>query len=100
MTGNPPLLETSGLTKVFGSGGLRHRNGVRAVNDLNLILQAGEAIGLVGESGSGKSPVARLIARLIQPTSGKILVQGKDVLAIDPRRASRSYRNDVQMIFQ
>jgi peptide/nickel transport system ATP-binding protein len=95
-----PLLETRGLTKVFSSGRVGNRRVVRAVDDLNLQVLAGQAIGLVGESGSGKSTVARLIARLMPPTSGQILLKGRDVIAAERRRASRSYRHDVQMIFQ
>ena len=95
-----PLLETRGLTKVFESGWLRSRRTVHAVDGVDLTLLAGQAVGLVGESGSGKSTVARLIARLVRPTAGQMLLNGRDVIAAEPRRASRAYRHDVQMIFQ
>jgi peptide/nickel transport system ATP-binding protein len=94
------LLEARGLQKIFVSGWLRNRKTVHAVDDVSLRVRAGQAIGLVGESGSGKSTVARLIARLVRPTSGQILLNGRDVLAHEPRRASAAYRHEVQMIFQ
>jgi peptide/nickel transport system ATP-binding protein len=94
------LLEARGLTKVFVSGRLRNRMTLRAVDDVSFTLRAGESVGLVGESGSGKSTVARLIARLEQPTAGQLLVGGQDMIAKEPRRASRGYRHQVQMIFQ
>jgi peptide/nickel transport system ATP-binding protein len=96
----PLLLETRNLEKIFVSGWLNNRKTVRAVDGVDLQLQAGQAIGLVGESGSGKSTVARLIARLVRPTSGQILLNGRDVTAEEPRHASRAYRHDMQMIFQ
>jgi peptide/nickel transport system ATP-binding protein len=95
-----PLLELRDLDKTFVTGWLRNRKAVRAVAGVNLTLRGGQAIALVGESGSGKSTVARLIARLVPPTSGQILLNGSDVLAAGRRRASRAYRHDVQMIFQ
>jgi peptide/nickel transport system ATP-binding protein len=95
-----PLLELRDLEKTFVTGWLRNRKTVRAVAGVDLTLRRGQAIGLVGESGSGKSTVARLIARLVPPTSGQILLNGSDVLAAEPRRASRGYRHNVQMIFQ
>jgi peptide/nickel transport system ATP-binding protein len=95
-----PLLETKGLDKVFISGFLKNRRTVHAVDDVSFQLNAGQSVGLVGESGSGKSTVARLIARLERPTAGQLLLNGEDVVAAEPRRASRSYRHEVQMIFQ
>jgi peptide/nickel transport system ATP-binding protein len=95
-----PLLEVRGLSKFFELGGFGSKRRLRALNDVSLSLECGEIVALVGESGSGKSTVARLVARLIQPTAGQILLEGKDVLADEPRRASLSYRAKVQMIFQ
>ena len=95
-----PLLELCALEKTFVTGWLRNRKTVRAVAGVDLALRPGQAIGLVGESGSGKSTVARLIARLVRPTSGQILLNGADVLAAGRRHTSRAYRHDVQMIFQ
>jgi peptide/nickel transport system ATP-binding protein len=99
-TADGPLLQVRGLHKDFTSGWMRRRQVVRAVRDVSFELGAGQAVGLVGESGSGKSTVARLIARLEQPTAGQILLDGQDVIAAEPRHASRGYRHQVQMIFQ
>ncbi len=95
-----PLLEVQSLNKIFTSGRVRNRRVVRAVNEVSFGVLAGESVGLVGESGSGKSTVARLVARLVRPTSGQILLDGRDVVRAEPRHASRSYRHQVQMIFQ
>ena len=89
---NVPLLEIRNLTKVFPGG-------VRAVDDVSLDIQSGETLGLVGESGSGKSTLGRLILRLIEPTSGSIHLEGKDLLAAGSGEMRR-LRRDLQIIFQ
>ena len=63
------VLDIQHLSKVFVSG----RRNVHAVTDFNLSVRKGEVVGLVGESGSGKSTVARLVARLYQPTGGRVI---------------------------
>lgn len=95
-----PLFGLRGLAKTFTSGSLGRRRSVHAVREVSLDIAAGEAVGLVGESGSGKSTVARLAVRLIEPTAGQILLDGRNVLAEERRQASRGYRHRVQMIFQ
>ncbi|MFT4109096.1 dipeptide ABC transporter ATP-binding protein [Propionicimonas sp.] len=95
----PPVVRLCQLSKVFRVGGFRRRD-VVAVRDVDLDLARGEILALVGESGSGKSTVAKMLARLEQPTSGSILLDGKDVLAQEGRRASLRYRSDIQMVFQ
>ncbi|WP_025745804.1 ABC transporter ATP-binding protein [Kallotenue papyrolyticum] len=95
-----PLLEVRHLTKRFPVGGLFRQKLVHALEDVSFDIYRGEVVALVGESGSGKSTTARLIARLIQPTAGKIIFQGRDVLQSEPRGASLHYRRQVQMIFQ
>ncbi len=99
-----PLLEIRHLTKVYTQaqsvlGGSSSRNEVRAVDDVSLDIHAGETLGLVGESGSGKSTLGRLILRLIEPTSGSIRFEDRDLLAARPSEMRR-LRRDMQIIFQ
>src|ERR1700685_1627467 len=101
-----PLFEIRNLTKIFPQseslfGGMagKKTSGIRAVDDVSLDIHAGETLGLVGESGSGKSTLGRLILRLIEPTSGSIRFEGRDLLAAD-RGEMRRLRRDMQIIFQ
>ncbi|MEU7297353.1 ABC transporter ATP-binding protein [Streptomyces exfoliatus] len=94
------LLQIRNLTKDFPVGSVFSRRRVRAVNGVDLDLDPGRVTALVGESGSGKSTIARCLARLERPTSGQILLDGEDVLRTERRRASRTYRSTVQMVFQ
>jgi len=95
-----PVLEVRNLTKHFTTGSVLKSQRILALNGVSFTIGRGEVLALVGESGSGKSTTARLIARLMPPTSGEILLRGQDVLKTEPRKASRSYRREVQMIFQ
>jgi peptide/nickel transport system ATP-binding protein len=97
---NEPLLEVRHLVKHFPMGGLFNPQHVHAVNDVSFAIRRRQVVSLVGESGSGKTTVARLIVRLIEPTSGEILLDGDNVLETEPRKASLPYRRRVQMIFQ
>ncbi|KQV65128.1 ABC transporter ATP-binding protein [Rhizobium sp. Root1220] len=97
-----PVLEVKGLTKRFDihSGLLGRVSGrVHAVENVSFDLRAGETLSLVGESGCGKSTTGRAVMRLIEPDGGSVLVDGKDVLALD-KRGMREMRKTVQMIFQ
>ena len=97
------LVEVRNLTKIFPLGesifGAEARGEVRAVDDVSLDIEAGETLGVVGESGSGKSTLGRLVLRLIQPTSGSIRFDGRDLLAANSSQMRR-YRRDMQIIFQ
>lgn len=95
-----PLISLRGLSMDFHTGGVLSRQVVRALRSVELDLFRGEIVALVGESGSGKSTIARCVARLQRPTSGSIILDGVDVLRSERRRASRSYRSKVQMVFQ
>ena len=93
-------LETIKLNKTYGArrflGGGRV---VTAATDVSLQVRRGETLGIVGESGSGKSTVARCIARLVDPTSGRIDLNGTDIARM-PERTLRPYRRRVQIVFQ
>ncbi len=97
-----PLLSVSNLTKEFPvrSGLLQRQTGsVHAVDGVDLQVEAGETLGLVGESGCGKSTTGRCVLRLIEPTSGEIRFDGKDVRALEGD-GLRALRRDIQIIFQ
>ena len=90
-----PLLSASGLTKVFHTGG----QDFLAVDDVSLDIAPGKVLGIVGESGSGKSTVARMVMRLIEPTSGKIMFEGENLTA-KSGEALRQTRRHMQIVFQ
>ncbi|MDQ3695592.1 MAG: ABC transporter ATP-binding protein [Chloroflexota bacterium] len=98
--GSSTVLEARGLSKRFSVGGFFARKQLHALEDAWFSLRRGTITALVGESGSGKSTAARLVARLLPPTSGEILYDGIDVLQSESRQASRMYRSKVQMVFQ
>jgi peptide/nickel transport system ATP-binding protein len=95
-------LEVRGLTKYFPADDalIGRRSRVHAADDVAFVLRPGTITALVGESGSGKSTVARLLARLYQPTAGQVLFGGVDVARARRRRDLLRYRSQVQMIFQ
>jgi oligopeptide/dipeptide ABC transporter ATP-binding protein len=97
-----PLLRVENLVKHFavkkGFFG-RASAAVQAVDGVSFDIAAGETLALVGESGCGKSTAGRLVLRLLEPTSGKVWFDGKDVFALDDRSV-RSLRREMQMIFQ
>jgi ABC-type oligopeptide transport system ATPase subunit len=96
-----PLLEVRHLSKHFArKQGLFGRPWMaRAVEDVSFTIERGETFGLVGESGSGKTTTGRCILRLIEPTSGEVIFDGRDVRALG-RRDLRQLRRDMQIVFQ
>ncbi|HET9730927.1 MAG TPA: ABC transporter ATP-binding protein [Acidimicrobiia bacterium] len=95
-------LRVHDLSKVFPvhSSFLRRVVGrVRAVDGVSFELARGETLGLVGESGSGKSTVARLVLRLVEPTTGVVEHEGRDLVQLEPA-ALRAARRDMQIVFQ
>jgi len=98
-----PLLDVRRLKRYFAAGGRRPFGAtaaaVKAVDDVSFTLDAGETLGLVGESGCGKSTLGRSILRLIEPTEGQILYEGRDIMGL--RGAGlRELRRHMQMVFQ
>ncbi len=92
------MLEVEGLTKQFSSGIMKKRN-VSAVDCVSFHIKKGKTLGLVGESGCGKTTIGRLILRLVEPTSGKVVFDGIDLLSLK-RSELRKIRPRMQMIFQ
>ena len=89
------ILEVKNLKKYFKtSKGMLH-----AVDDVSFTLERGTTLGVVGESGCGKSTLGRSILRLIEPSSGEVIFEGKDVAALN-QREMRHMRKDMQIIFQ
>jgi peptide/nickel transport system ATP-binding protein len=95
-----PLIRTEGLTRHFKVGPLFSRQVLHAVDDVNLTIDRGEIVALVGESGSGKSTIARLLARVYEPTSGEIYFEGRAVSGLRSRRERLAYSSEVPMVFQ
>jgi oligopeptide transport system ATP-binding protein len=106
MTASPattePLLRVENLAVSFPARGFFSRRGrrtVRAVDGVSLELGRSRTLGLVGESGCGKSTLARAILRLIPPTAGRVVFEGRDVATLSPR-ALRQLRRRMQLVFQ
>ena len=94
------LLQFHGVTKDFQSGLMPWtKRRVRAVDDVSLDLRAGETLGIVGESGSGKSTLLRIGLRLIRPTSGQVLFEGRDIGALQGHEL-KNVRRRMQAVFQ
>jgi oligopeptide/dipeptide ABC transporter ATP-binding protein len=97
-----PLLEVRNLVKYFPifRGLFKRQVGqVKAVDDVSYSVMQGETFGLVGESGCGKSTTARLVLKLMSPTSGQIFFDGRDITHLDSSD-TRALRKDLQIVFQ
>ena len=94
------LLRAERLTRHFKIGGTLASGTLHAVDDVTFSIGEREIVALAGESGSGKSTVARLLARVYQPTSGVVTFDGKPLPALRSRRAALRYSGQVPMVFQ
>ncbi len=90
-----PIIQIQHLTKTFGSGG----SAVRALEDISLDIRQGEIFGIIGLSGAGKSTLVRCMNLLERPTSGKVVVDGRDMTALSEKEL-RLARRSITMIFQ
>ena len=102
MTANTPVLEVTDLKKHFPvkKGLLRRTVGqVYAVDGVSFTISEGETLGLVGESGCGKTTAGRAVLRLIEPTSGSVKVEGREITGLS-KMEMRPYRREMQIVFQ
>ena len=89
------LMQIQHLSKVYGQG----ENQVRAVDDISFTVEKGEFLAIIGPSGSGKSTLLHILGGVDRPTSGKVLVNGRDMTALTPAQL-RAARREITMIFQ
>lgn len=94
-----PIFSVEGLSKHFVLGGARRGRILRGVDEVSFDLAPGETLAVVGESGSGKSTLARTVLRLLDPTSGRVTLHGRNLFELSPKEL-RATRRQVQMIFQ
>ncbi|TMV04557.1 ABC transporter ATP-binding protein [Brucella haematophila] len=98
--GRDPVIRVRNLGMTYQSGGIFNKKpGVKASREVTFDLQPGRTLGIVGESGSGKTTVARSIMRLIEPTEGEIVVNGRDIAHLG-KRDMKPFRKKLQVVFQ
>ncbi len=90
------LLEVRSISKTYGSG----ETSIRALKKVNFSVPKGEYVAIVGESGSGKSTLLNMIGALDNPTSGKVLIDGKDIFAMKESKLTIFRRRNIGFIFQ
>lgn len=90
------LLEVKNICKTYGSG----EAAVTALKDVSFTVPKGEYVAVVGESGSGKSTLLNMIGALDTPTSGRVLIDGRDIFAMDERKLTIFRRRNIGFIFQ
>ena len=90
------LLEVQSLSKTYGSG----NTAVRALKDVTFSVRKGEFVAIIGESGSGKSTLLNMLGALDAPTSGKVFVDGKDILSMNDNTQTVFRRRNIGFIFQ
>lgn len=89
------MIEIKNLSKIYKD----KSSCVKALENINLQIKRGEIFGIIGLSGAGKSTLIRTINRLEEPTEGKIIIDGKDITALD-KKSLRNFRKEIGMIFQ
>ena len=90
------LLEVKNISKTYGSG----ETAVEALKDVSFCVEKGEFLAIVGESGSGKSTLLNMIGALDLPTAGKVMIDGKDIMAMKDNAATIFRRRNIGFIFQ
>lgn len=90
------LLEVKNISKTYGNG----ETAVKALKDVSFSVPKGEYVAIVGESGSGKSTLLNMIGALDTPTSGKVLIDGKDIFSMNDKKLTVFRRRNIGFIFQ
>lgn len=90
------ILETRNLRKIYGSGDTE----VRALDGVNLSVNSGEFVAIVGTSGSGKSTLLHMLGGLDRPTSGSVIVDGKDIFSLKDEALTIFRRRKIGFVFQ
>lgn len=90
------ILRTENLCKIYGKSGTK----VVALNNVNLMVEKGEFIAIVGASGSGKSTLLHILGGVDEPTSGKVVLNGKDIYSLNDEEQSKLRRREIGLIYQ